>query len=372
MNTTELKQDLDSLVRDVTTDRGFAAGVASKVRARGRARTAGVGVACAALLTLGAGLTSQLGSGTHTPTPATSGHAAVQPTPTMTGTDGMPTRSLPAAPRDVVKDGLRIRAQIGGDSLAAGFISDVGQGQATMLWDVTTNHVAIGAECYLPSGAAEQAKQVELRVRLVGSEGFVSQGACSTAPPAGHELVPGWTPGEPGHGWTELTVGKPAGLRVQLVDAKSGAPVAVATARFALAVYNQGPQRVVPDPRTGQALAALPETVEHEGYRYRLVDLVAGAPSRKQPAVATPAGAPFLITYGSAGTPVGSTEGWSAEGGGHTVRLTGLGTDPGAMTGGGWTTAAQPARAAGTVQLVRDGAVPDTGVDFVAIYTLEE
>lgn len=371
MNTTGLKHDLDSLVRDVTADRDFASGVASKVRARKRARAAGVGVACVAVLGLGLGATTQLDTGTRAPAPAASGPVATQPTPTMTGTDGMPTRRTPAAPGDVAKDGIRLPAQVGGDALVVGFVGDVGQGQATMRWDVTTTHVSIGAECYLPGADAEQAKRLQLRVRLVGSEGFVSQGSCSTLDPRSQQLAPSWTPGEPGQGWAELTVGKPASLRVQLVDATSGKPVAAGSARLAAAVYNLGPQRVLTDPQTGKPAAALPEVVEHQGYRYRLVDLVAGAPSQQQRAVTTPAGAPFLVTYGSAGAGVGSGIG-TPDGAADSVHLTGLDADPGTVANGGWTTAPQPARAAGTVQLVRDGTVPDTGVDFVALYTLQK
>lgn len=370
MNTTNLKQDLDNLVRDVTPEAGFGAGVASKVRARKRARAAGVGVACVALLGLGVGVTTQLGTGAHTPAPATSGHAMPRPAPTMTGTDGMPTRAVPTRRTDVVKDGIRVRSQVGGDALVVGFIGDVGQGQATLRWDVTTTQVAIAAECYLPGRDAQRAAQVQVRVSLVGSQGFLSQGSCGTLDPREHELRPNWTPGEPGQGWAELTAGKPAGLRVQLVDARSGKPVAAGSARFAAAVYNLGRQRVVSDPRNGKAVAALPEVLEHQGYTYRLQQLVTGTPSRNQQPVSTPGGTPFLVTFGSAG--LGVDSGLDPNGSADAVRLVGLDTDPGLVGGGGWQTVPQPSRAPGKVRLVREGTVPDTGADFVAIYALEQ
>lgn len=370
MNTTELRQGLDHLVADVTADGHFASGVAAKVRARRRARAAGVGAACVALLAIGAGATVQLtGTGARTPGPATSGHALPQPGPTMTGTDGMPTRAVPTAPGDIVKDGLRIRARVGGDSLAVGSIGDRGQDQMTLWWEPTTTHVSLGGECFLPGADKATTERIRLRLTLVGSTRSLGGGSCGSEAP--RDLLPAtWTPGLPGEGWEELTVGKPAQLRVQLVD-DTGKPVHFGSARIAAAVYNTGPQSVIVETRTGKVVAALPEMLERDGYGYRLAGVTSRPAGERLPAVETPAGTPFFVTFGSAGVDEApSSKAYVADG--PVIRLEGLSTSPAAFSGNdGWTTAPQPARAAGTVQLVREGPKPSSGVDFVAIYTLE-
>lgn len=369
MNPTDLKQDLDLLVRDVVADGHLAAGVASKVRVRRRARTAGVGVACVALLGLGAGVTTQLNGGTRTPAPATSGRAVPMPTPTMTGAgDGMPSRAVPPAPGDVTKDGLRFRAQVGGDHLAAGVIGDPGQSLAKVTWVPTTNHIAYAAECYVTGGSAPSAEDLRVRATISGLDGYFETG-CQTGLPSGGDVSGGFAvPGDPGAGAPGITVGQKATLTVAIVD-KRGHAVSRPDVRPVGAVYNQGPQSVIVDPRTGTAVVALPDVIENNGYNYRIAGVTSKPSGEHLPAVTTPVGEPFLVTYGSTSTDgVVDTPTGTEQGG--IVRLAGLlDESPATVSNGGRVTLPQPARGTGTVQLVREGPAPTSGVDFIAIYT---
>ncbi len=369
MNTTDLREGLDHLVADVTADGHFASGVAAKVRARRRARAAGVGAACVALLAIGAGATVQLtGTGARTPGPATSGHALPQPTPTMTGIEGMPSGIVPPEPSDIVKDGIRVRARIGNDRLVAGLIGDPGQDRLTARWVPTTNHVSYLAECYDSGSTAGRLSDLHVRASIQGDGGFVETNCQSGAPTP--ELPDNRAiPGEPGQGVPNLVVGRPARLTVTVVD-KNGRAVRDAGVRLVAAVYELGPQSVIVETRTGKVVAALPEVLERDGYRYRLASVTSRPAGERLPAVETPAGTPFFVTFGSAGVDEASGKAYVADG--PVIRLKGLSTSPASFGGnGGSVTAPQPARAAGTVQLVREGPKPSSGVDFVAIYTLE-
>lgn len=365
MNTTELKQDLDRLVRDVTAEAGFAVGVAAKVRGRKRARAVAASVAGVALLGVGAGLVPQLLDGPRTPTPAVNGPTVSVPTPTTTAVDGLPSRVAPPAPGDVVKNGLRLRGQVGDNTLAVGVIGNPGETGLSLTWTPTTTHVSLGAQCYLPGLDAAEASKVQIRLSLVGAEGSLASGSCDSKLPTARDLQPAtWVPGDPGAGWQELTVGRSATVRAELTDSE-GRPLKHADARVVAAVYDQGPQRVLVAPTSGRPLVALPEVVEHEGYRYALATVVSGPSGTRLAAVPTPGGQPFLVSFGSAGAePVDA----SVPSG---VRLAGLSTETG-LLGSGWTTEPQPSRPAASVQLVREGpqGAPG-GIDFVALYTLE-
>lgn len=363
MNSAELKRELDMLVRDVAADGHVVAGVASKVRARKRARAAGIGVACVALLGLGAGVTTQLGGGTRTPAPAFSGHA--MPTPTLSGADdGMPSRTVPPPPGDVVKDGLRFRAQVAGAQLAAGVIGAEGQTSLALGWTPSTTRVTIAGECWATALSGSPVPAIDLEVSLDGDPQPAFKGSCVPGSPPAVLTPTGLAPGEPGGpGWDLLAVGRPAELSFRVVDATSGKPVTDGSVRITAAVYDRGAERVLTEPKNGRPLLALPELIEHNGYTYQLATLTSRSPEEKLPAVPTPAGEPFFVAFGSTGD--GSVTDALVPTG---VRLTGITNDTGLLSGG-WSTAAQPARGTGTVALVREGPTPRSGVDFIAIYT---
>ncbi|WP_256793104.1 hypothetical protein [Terrabacter sp. Ter38] len=358
MNLTDLRDELTTHADDLGSARDFTAGVADRVRHTKRRRAVAAGsVATLAVAALAVGVVSSLGRPAPT-MPAGSPSSAAP----MLGADGMPLRSVPDAPGDVVKDGLRYRAQVADDTLVAGFIGDRGQGQFTLMWTPTTTHASVGAECFLPGLTQTEAATYMVTVSLRGTTGFFGS-SCSGGRPQQRDLPPGGTvPGEPGQGWTDLTVGRAASVRIQLVDAKTSKPASVDGAQLTGAVYEQGAQTLIRD-LSGKPVTVLPDVIEREGYRYRLDGRVsvADATTRDELVVPTPGGRPFLVTYGYAGT------GGPSVGAEH---LTGL-VDESTAISGGLTTAAQPARPEGTVTLRHDGAVSATGVRLVAVYIPE-
>jgi len=359
MNLTDLRDELTTHADDLGRARDFTAGVADRVRTTKRRRAVVAGsVATLAVAALAVGVVTSLGRPAPT-VPAGSPSSAAP----MIGADGMPFRSVPDAPGDVVKDGLRYRAKVADDTLAAGFIGDRGQGQFTLLWQPTTTHVSVGAECYLPGLTQDEAATYMVTVSLGGAEDYFGS-SCSAGRPAERDLPAGGAvSGEPGQGWTELAVGQPTSLRVRLVDARTNKPAAVEGAQLTGAVYELGARTLVKD-LSGKPVTTLPDVVEHGGYRYRLEGRVsvADATTRDELVVPTPGGRPFLITYGYAGT------GTPSAGAEH---LDGLSDDTSSDVSGGMTSATQRPRLEGIVTLRHEGQLPSSGVRLVAVYTLD-
>jgi len=360
MNLSDLRDELDLRAHDLEADAStISAGVAGKVRATKRRRTAAGAVAACAIAAI-AGLTAWNGmKPPTTPAPAVTKHVTL-------GADGLPSRVIPDAPGDVIKDGLRYRAHVADDRLAAGFIGDRGQGQFTLLWEPTTIHVSISAECYLPGLTADEAQTYMVTVGLEGHEGVMGSWCSAQRPEIPDLPAGGAIPGEPGQGWTDLTVGQTARLRVQLVDAKTKEPRAVDGALLTGAVYELGPQAKIAD-EAGKTVAVLPDRIEHQGYTYRLVGTVAGPLAKGYlPEVTTPRGIPFLLTWGSAGVVLPSAGAGSDMG--H-LQLSGLDEASGrGIEGGGWSTVAQRARGGGSAAIRVEGPQPKHGIAFIATY----
>jgi len=215
MNVTDLRDELTAHADGLGTAPDLAAGVAGRVRTTKRRRAVAAGsVATLAVVALAVGVVTSLGR----PAPSVPAGSPSSAAP-MVGADGMPFRAVPDAPGDVVKDGLHYRARVADDRLAAGFVGDRGQGQFTLAWEPTTTHVSVGAECYLPGLTADEASVYMVTVSLGGTTGFFGS-SCTGGRPQQRDLPAGGAvPGEPGQGWTELTVGRAASVRVQLVDA---------------------------------------------------------------------------------------------------------------------------------------------------------
>jgi hypothetical protein len=357
MNITDLRDELHSRADGLTADpSAIRAGVGDRITSTKRRRAAGaLGGLGAAALVAGLLLSNQPGRSV-TPAPAVS-------SPSVTiGADGLPTRAVPDRPGDVVKAGLRYRAQVADDRLAAGFIGDEGQGQFTILWEPQTTHVSFSGECYLPGVDPETAKRITLRLSLVGSTGFFGS-QCGSQLPADRDLPPGGVvPGEPGQGWSELTVGRSAGLRVQLVDTRTGKPTSFDTARITAAVYELGEQHSIKD-GSGHVVGVLPQVVEHQGYRY-LLERVASVPlgGRSLPTLKAPASGPYVVIFGTVGTGApGADPGF--------FQLDGLPGDTSLVQEGGLTTAPQ---AAGSGQALRlhlgEGTPPKAGYGVIALY----
>jgi hypothetical protein len=356
MNITDLREELhlraDELSADPSTLR---AGVTARVTTTRRRRAAGVGGGVgAAALAVGILLTSQPGQQV-VPAPA------ITSTRIALGADGMPSRSVPDAPGDVIKDGLRIRARVADNVLAAGVIGDAGQRSISTTWTPTTSHISYNAECWLPPDTDRRvAEKTMVRVSISGIEGFFAS-FCQTEPPVGRDLpASSIVPGEPGVGHPELEVGVEATLTVELVT-RAGARTTVPGARLAGSVYDLGLERRIEN-EFGSAVVALPELIEHQGYLYRLETLVTRpAAEGPLPEAATPADVPFLVTYGSSPPTRYPKVG--------TLYLTGLDTESAHLENGGRDIVPQPARPEGRVELRAEGARPIDGVAFLGIYT---
>jgi hypothetical protein len=97
---------------------------------------------------------------------------------------------------------------------------------------------------------------------------------------------------------SSLTIASPvpAGQQVdvvaRIVPAADAGTAVPADAILGLGVYFQGKQRVIDG-------TSLPELTEAFGYEYRLAGVTTAAGSAKRVSIATPAGKPYLIAYGS-------------------------------------------------------------------------
>lgn len=360
MNLRELQDELRSRADVVAAPPTITGAVARRIRARQRARAAAAGAACVVVLGAGAVVAQQLGR-PATPTPAgPTVSSAVTPAPVpTTGPDGMPTRPVPAQPGDVVRDGLRYRAKVGGDTLAVAAIGAPGEGALTLSWTPTQISVALSTACWGPVSGTGLPPEAEVWILLHGKKIFGSS-CSSSAPTPGALPAGGGVPGEPGQGWSELTAGTPTTLTVQAYDLKTKKPITDGSVRVAGAIYDLGPQTQIINPATQSPVAAVPNWIEHEGYDYILSGtVVAAAANGRALSSETPGGVPFLVTSGSVGSD-GEPRG--------TTYLTGLDEESSRMEGGGWITTPQPARAPGKVTLQREGARPAGYVDFIAIY----
>ena len=363
MNVTDLRDELTTHADDLGAAPDFRAAVATRVRRAKRRRATAAGAATLAVAAVAAGVVAGIGRPAPA-VPAGSSTASASAAP-MVGADGMPYRIVPDAPGDVVKDGLRYRAKVADGTLAAGFIGDPGQGQFSLVWTPTTTHVSLGAECYLQGLTDEAAGAYSVTVSLDGGKGLIGS-SCTGGAARVHDLpAGGGILGEPGQGWKELTVGKAARVRVQLVDAKTNRPASVDGVQLAGGVYELGSQQPVMD-ASGRTVASLPLVVEHQGYRYELGGLTtAPLASWHDLTSGVPAGM-ALFTWGSVGDNL-PTSGTSESG----TRLSGLPDGAEVRPYGSWGTDPAPAGSDHTVTVTTVGKRPAHGTGFLALYTLE-
>ncbi|AXG14911.1 hypothetical protein [Intrasporangium calvum] len=356
MNLTDLRDELDQRTQDLSADiPSLTAGIAGKVRATKRRRAGGAaGGVVAALLVVGMAVANQPGR------PVVPAPAATTPS-TSVGADGMPSRVLPDRPGDVVKDGLRLRATVAEDTLAVGVIGDPGERVVRATWTPRTQRVAYVVECWLPPGQdPATAKETWVRASISGQEGYFG-GTCRADLPTAGDLSASITPGEPGEGNPQIRLGTDTTLRVELVD-RDGRPLTNPGVRLAAGIYELGPQLPIEDDR-GQVVGALPEVVEHQGYRYLLGPVVyRSLASGALPRVEAPATGPYLVRFGTVGTGrPGADPGF--------FQLGGLGEATSLVQEGGLTTAPQPAGAGQALSLqLAEGTLPKDGYGVIAIY----
>ncbi|MGO4597365.1 hypothetical protein [Terrabacter sp. 2RAF25] len=363
MNLTDLREELTAHADDLGTAPDFRAGVAARVMQtkRRRATTAGAGAALA-VVALAVGVMTSVGR----PAPSVPAGTPSSVAP-MLGADGMPLRTVPDAPGDITRDGLRLRANVAGDHLGVGVIGSVGGSLITADWTPTTTHVSLTGECYLPGADQALLQRAQLRIMLQGAEGYFGTGCRDSAPTDRDLPVGGWEPGEPGQGWPELTLGRREEVVMRVVDGKTGRQLDLPGVRIVGAVYEQGDRRAIRD-GAGTTRAALPEAVEHQGYRYRLTAVSSGPlATGGLPQLDLPTTGPVLVNWGSAGDGLTGT---SAPDGTTELRLEGLRDGAQGRGYGASGVVPVPAGAARSLRLVAQGARPDHGVGFIAVYTL--
>lgn len=254
---------------------------------------------------------------------------------------GPPVRIPPAAPGDYEKDGVRYRAQAGGDKLISAQVADRGQGQVSLTFEAADGPMVLHTFCTADNFGVNS--YYGLRITLNGV--VRNTGACWSET---IDAVQG-----PAGTLTDVAkAGEQVVATATLVD-QNGRTVSMPEARIALGVYQKGAQRQVADG------VALDELTEYQGYSYRLADVqtldaVAGKPLQ----LATPAGQPFLIAYGS--SDLGSSK--------ATVKLTGLSLETSNDTGGGVATVGEEARGAGTVSVAVSAGKATKGKLVAALY----
>jgi hypothetical protein len=253
---------------------------------------------------------------------------------------GPPSRIPPAAPGDYEKDGVRYRAQVGGDTLLAAQVADRGQGQVSLTFKATGGPMVLHTFCTADNFGLDS--YYGLRITLNGV--VRNTGACWSQT----------TDAVQGPAGTLADVAK-AGEQVvataTLVD-QNGRAISMPEARIALGVYQKGAQRQVADG------VALQELAEYGGYTYRLADVrTADAVAGKVLELATPEGKPFLIAYGS--SDLGSTN--------ATVKLSGLSLQT-SNNSGGVDTVGEAARGAGMASVTVSEGKAAKGKLIVALY----
>ncbi|TDO43124.1 hypothetical protein EV643_11957 [Kribbella sp. VKM Ac-2527] len=203
-----------------------------------------------------------------------------------------PSREAPQSPDDYVKNGVRYRAKVGGDTLATAAVGDPGESTLRLRFTATGAPVSLRDFCTANKGDVHDPKY-GLRVQFNGIER--ANGHCyGGSTDAGGESS--YTLNDP----------PPAGQTVEvvatLIDNESGRPVTVPGVRLGLGVYFQGPQRAVTNPSDGKSVR-LPELTEVDGYTYKLDQVKSAAATSGEVSVKTPDNRPYLILAGS--TPLG-------------------------------------------------------------------
>jgi hypothetical protein len=267
---------------------------------------------------------------------------------------GAPTQAPPTTADDYVKDGIRYRAKVGGDSLAAAVIGSPGQTSVKLKFTSTGAKISLRSFC---TANDDQYGNPQYQVAVNLSSGVEKMSSCdsqSTDAGDGGELtisVPGM-------------VGQVVEATVTLRDGR-GRPVSRPGVRIGLGIYRPGAQRIIGG--SGDQQLSLDEVTEYGGYLYKLSDVrTVDAKTTDHLDIATPEGKPFLVAYGStdlgAATVKGTVTGLSPTGGGYG----GSGEH-----GIGMGLVGEAARKAGTATLTVTGGKPTGGKLLLGIYVPE-
>ena len=269
--------------------------------------------------------------------------------------DGPPTQTPPTSAEDYVKDGIRYRAKVGGDSLAGAVIGSPGQSSVKLKFTSTGAKISLRHFC---TANDDQYGSPQYQVAVNLSNGVVEKmSSCdSQSTDAG--------------GVGQLTISVP-GMVGQVVEATitlrdgRGRPVSMPGVRIGLGIYRPGAQRIIGG--VGDQQVSLDEVTEYGGYLYKLTDVrTVDAKTTDHLDMATPEGKPFLVAYGStnlgAVTVTGTVTGLSPAGSGYS----GSGEH-----GVGVGLVGEAARKAGTARMTVSGGKPTQGKLLLGIYVPE-
>lgn len=253
--------------------------------------------------------------------------------------EGPPVQAPPTSAADYVKDGIRYRAKVGGDTLLGARIADRGSSSFEFAFTATGRPVSLHDFCTATSSGTDP--EYQLSIKFDGVQvGKTSCTADSTDAAAGSSWTPATLPKD----------GQRVKVTVQLED-KDGRPVTRPTDWVGLGIYAKGKQRTIDD-------STLDEVKEYGGRNYRLTEVKqADLRTAKDLELATPADKPFLVAYGTAGL----------KGDQPTVEISGL-THGTPSTGGGIGLVGEAARPAGKAKIHLSTGKYTSGHLVIALY----
>jgi hypothetical protein len=260
-----------------------------------------------------------------------------------TSSEGPPGRTPPTSDADYVKDGVRYRARIGGDTLLGALVADRGKNQFDLTVTATGSQLSLSPLCTAMVTGTGQFPLYQLAFSFNGEP--ATKMSCS-----GGSLDAG-TGSSSTTGEKPPAAGEQVTVTVRLED-KNGKPVTLEHDWIGLGIYAKGKQQTVDE--TG-----FDEVREYDGRNYRLTELKkVPFPGANRFTIKTPADTPFLVSYGSTGK-VGERS---------SIEVTGLSNSPGHSGAGGYGTEGEPARPAGSATLIATGMGKGPGHLVMAIY----
>ncbi|MFI5711496.1 hypothetical protein [Kribbella sp. NPDC051620] len=272
---------------------------------------------------------------------------------TPTVGEGATEPSFPGGPADYVKDGVRYRAKVAGDTLAAATVGELGQTTLKLSFaTASTAQLGLRMYCAVPAGRPGVQYLMKLRTSAGTRGSAVCDGQATDAGAHGDIELPD-------HG----TPGKTIEVEVTLIDV-DGRPVDLPKARLGVGAYLLQPRHLISDVLGNKI--SLPATREFAGSTYALTHLEqVDAAHTHQVSVPLPAGQPFLLAYGS------STLGADMD---LSATLTGLGPEVTLEPSGGRFSTVlvnQRERAATTATFALTEGRPRHGKLYLAVYVPE-
>jgi hypothetical protein len=274
-------------------------------------------------------------------------------TPGTTILGGLPRQEARTSSADYAKDGYRYRAQVGDRKLLGAVIGDPGVAQAKFEVTGTGGPLVLHDFCTAnPRDTGEAPYSLGITIPGLPKRSSSCWGGSTDVGTGNSTTLPA--------GQT-LAAGKKVEVTVTLEDAK-GNPASKAGARIGLGIYQDGLKRAYPG-GDGQPDFSLDEITEVGGHNYKLADVRTADATSGSVELPTPAGKPFLVTYG----PSDITDTDEV-----TVQFSGIGEEStiltNATTPGGMGQATSPARDAGTATLRIASGIPTKGKLLLALY----